>query len=56
MRKVDEKTVWQVVEVGDSTDRNIQKKVQLIPEEILSGSVDSSAQASPPISFFVELA
>lgn len=56
MRKADEKTVWQVVEVGDSTDHNIQKKVQLIPEEILSGSVDSTAQASLPISFFVELA
>lgn len=56
MRKADENTVWRVVEVGDSTDHNMQKKVQLIPEELLSGSADSTAQASLPISLFGGLA
>lgn len=56
MREAVEKTAWQVVEVGDTTDHNIQKKVQLIPEEILSGSGDSTAQASLPISLFGGLA
>lgn len=52
MRKADEKTIWQVVEAGDSTDHNRQKKVQLIPEKILSGSADTTAQASLPILLF----
>lgn len=47
MRKGDEKTEQQVLEVGENTDHNrAEKKKQLIPEETLSGSADSTAQAS----------
>lgn len=53
MRKGGEKTEQQVLEVGENTDHNIaEKKMQLIPEETLSGSADSTAQASQLASLF----
>lgn len=44
---------WKLETVLITTCR---KKLQLIPEEILSGSADTSAQTSLPISLFGGLA
>lgn len=53
MRKGDEKTEQQVLEVGENTDHTrAEKNPQLVPEETLSGSADSTAQASQLASLF----